>query len=397
MCPLRGTQELRPRECRRRPRRPPRSPPRATTRTASGLSKPSTATSRWSTSPRKRRVSTRAGQVIALRHEPDRMRPDADDDLRAFRDALRRKTPERRIDRAARDPALDLGKVAEKSGRKEARRPAIELLAGADLHDGARAHQHDPVGDSHRILRVMRDDDRGRAGFLQQRRRFVADHVAQPPVEIRERLVHQQHAGTRRHRPRQRHALLLAAGQHMRIGLGEIGKADPRDRPHRGGIGGGVVIAAQPEADILAHAQMREQRVILEDEADAAMLRLDEALGRGDILALQQHAARARPLDAGGEPEQRRLAAARLAEQRDDLAGLDGERHLAQRRDRAEALRHAVEGERHRDRGAGRAAPAPSEPACGGFARCQEMLQILRQPPPSSRTSRAAAPIRDPS
>ena len=55
---------------------------------------------------------------------------------------------------------------------------------------------------------------------------------------------------------------------------------------------------------------MREQREVLEHQPDAALLRRHEAIGPGDLLAVEQHAPGGGALDAGGDPEQRGLAAA---------------------------------------------------------------------------------------
>jgi hypothetical protein len=175
---------------------------------------------------------------------------------------------------------LDLGKIAEKSGGKEAGGPAVKLFGSAALDDPPLLHQHDPVGDAHGVLGVVSDDDRGRADLLQQRHGLVAHHIAQTAVEIGEGLVHQQHAGPRRHSAGQRDALLLAARQHVRIGLGEVGEADAGDGAQGRRIGLGIAIAAQAEADVLAYRKMRKERVVLEDEADTPRLWLNKASGR---------------------------------------------------------------------------------------------------------------------
>src|SRR5580765_2034488 len=52
---------------------------------------------------------------------------------------------------------------------------------------------------------------------------------------------------------------------------------------------------------------------------------------RVDSPAVDDHGARARPVDAGNEVEDRRLAAARRADDRDELAGVDLEVDAAQR------------------------------------------------------------------
>jgi hypothetical protein len=67
---------------------------------------------------------------------------------------------------------------------------------------------------------------------------------------------------------------------------------------------------------------MREQREILERDADAACFR-----GRlGDVAAFQKDRAGVQLLDPGDEPQQHRLADARGAEHADDLALLDRQR-----------------------------------------------------------------------
>ena len=84
---------------------------------------------------------------------------------------------------------------------------------------------------------------------------------------------------------------------------------------------------------------MREQREVLEHEPDPALLRRHEALGSGDLLAVEQDAARGRALDACGDPEQGRLAAARRPQQAEDLRRRDVEADLVEREDVAIAAR----------------------------------------------------------
>ena len=64
-------------------------------------------------------------------------------------------------------------------------------------------------------------------------------------VDAGEGLVHQQDLGLGRERPGQRHALLHAAGQLVRVGVGEAARARPaRDsaRPARGALGRGDAV-----------------------------------------------------------------------------------------------------------------------------------------------------------
>ncbi len=95
---------------------------------------------------------------------------------------------------------------------------------------------------------------------------------------------------------------------------------------------------AQAEGDVLEDAHVAEQRVVLEDEADAAVARA--ALGR--VLAVEEHVAGVGELESGDDAQQRRLARARRPEQRDQLAFLHLEVHRAQRGEGAETLGDAA-------------------------------------------------------
>ncbi|MCY1518676.1 hypothetical protein D9M68_533990 [compost metagenome] len=145
--------------------------------------------------------------------------------------------------------------------------------------------------------------------------------LAQLGVEVRHRLVEQQHLGTDRQPPGDGHALTLAARQLFRKALAKAAQAhqfqclvDPagalrrRHAPH-----------LQPEADIAGHGHVRKQRIALEHHAHAALFRAQ----RGDIAPVE-HDATARGLDKAGDHLQRGgLAAARRAEQRQEFAAPD--------------------------------------------------------------------------
>ena len=99
-------------------------------------------------------------------------------------------------------------------------------------------------------------------------------------------------------------------------------------------IGFGHAPAFHAERDVLAHCHRRVQRVGLEHHRDVAVLRLDavdDAPGDLDRAA-------ADALKPGEHCQQRRLAAARRADQRDELAGLGFEVDVVQHLDVAEAL-----------------------------------------------------------
>src|SRR5581483_3284684 len=140
-------------------------------------------------------------------------------------------------------------------------------------------------------------------------------------VEVRERLVHQERLRIANDRPAHRNPLPLAAREDARLALQELLEAehardplDPwfdlglRDLPH-----------LQAECDVVVHRHLRVERVVLEHHCDVALRRrqlvddgvadADRALG--DLLEPSDHAQR------------RRLAAARRADEDDELAVVD--------------------------------------------------------------------------
>ncbi len=87
----------------------------------------------------------------------------------------------------------------------------------------------------------------------------------------------------------------------------------------------------EAEGDVAEDGQVREQREVLEHQADAAILRSDEARRPRHLEPVDQHAAAGRLLDAGGDAQQRRLPATRRPEQANDLGRRDVEVDAGQR------------------------------------------------------------------
>ncbi len=89
----------------------------------------------------------------------------------------------------------------------------------------------------------------------------------------------------------------------------------------------GLAQRRQTAHDVVVGRHMREQREVLERDADAARL---GRIGRG-VLPADIDLAGLRLLDAGDDAQQHGLAAARWAEHGDDLAGVDGQRQAVHR------------------------------------------------------------------
>ncbi len=90
----------------------------------------------------------------------------------------------------------------------------------------------------------------------------------------------------------------------------------------------------QPEGDVLRDGQVRKQRVGLEHHADIALVRLQP----GDVLAADDDGAGGRLLEAGDHAQHGGLAAARRAEEGDELAARDIQVEILHHRRGAEGL-----------------------------------------------------------
>jgi len=77
-----------------------------------------------------------------------------------------------------------------------------------------------------------------------------------------------------------------------------------------------LALHPEPIGNVLEDGQMREQRIVLEHEADAAVIGLDA----GDVPIADEDASRRRLLEACDHAKRRGLAATRWSEQRDEFA-----------------------------------------------------------------------------
>ena len=216
-----------------------------------------------------------------------------------------------------------VGDIALDHPRPRQRDGLVELHASRP-----RRHQHDAVAQADRLAHVVRHEDDGLSGRAPDLGQLDVQDVARLRVERGERLVHEQHARIGRQRPSERHALAHPARQLVHVGVGEA----PQVHLLEEGLGarGALVLVAdagelEAEVDVLARRQPREERRVLEH--DAAL-----GPGRVDDLAVERDASRVGALEPGDEVEQRRLAAARRAEQADELPFVDGERHIGRAR-----------------------------------------------------------------
>ena len=140
----------------------------------------------------------------------------------------------------------------------------------------------DAVADPDRLLGVVGHQQRRRAGVAQQRQRLLAHLGAQGGVQRGERLVEQHQLRRGRQRAGQRHPLLLAARQRVRIGPGVGAHVDRGQQLGHAPLAAAPVAAAEAEGHVLADAQMREQGEVLEHQPDPAALRRQAPAGLGE-------------------------------------------------------------------------------------------------------------------
>ena len=268
--------------------------------------------------------------------------------------------------------------LADEVGDEGGGRGVVELARRPLLGDDGAVHHDDPVGDRQRLGLVVGDVDDGEAEGLLQLADLVADPAAQLGVEVRERLVEEQHLRLEHQRPGDGDALLLAAGELG--GEARLEAGEPDEREAVGGAAGGLALVVAREAqavgDVLHHRHVREERVGLEHHRHVAVGRRQP----GDVRPADQDAPRRRHLEPGDHPERRRLAAARGAEQRDQRPGGDLEGDVVDGRRGAAGidLGHPLEGD-----GGGLARDPDHQPAPASAAPCGGMLvRIPARPGP---------------
>ena len=245
-------------------------------------------------------------------------------------------------------PALDEHPVhevhagaAEETGHERVGRVRVERLRRRHLLQPPLAHDRDAVAHRHGLDLVVRDVEGGGRQPRLQLHDVGPGLGAQRRVEVGQRLVHEEDEGLAHDGPGERHPLALAARELPRLAV------DQRGQPE--GLGGplhlerplGLVDAAlaERELDVLGHGQVGVERVALEDHGHVAVLGVDvvdDAVTDGDGPTGDF-------LEPGHQAQGGRLAAARRAEEHQQLAVRDVQGQVVDRGGVAELLGDAVE------------------------------------------------------
>ena len=158
---------------------------------------------------------------------------------------------------------------------------------------------------------------------------LVGDPAAGAGIERRQRLVQQQQLWFRA--SARASATRWRSPPESRRGLAFARWAMPI-RSSSGSTGN-----ARAVGDVRAHAHVREERVVLEHEADAATISGHAAMPVEPQLAVALHAARGRREQPGDQPKQRRLAGAGRADHGGRLADVE----VRVERERPKRIGHA--------------------------------------------------------
>ena len=206
----------------------------------------------------------------------------------------------------------------EEVGHVGGRRGFVDLLRRPDLLDAALRHHRDAVGHREGLLLVVRHVDERDADLFLEGLQLDLEALAELGVEGAERLVQQEDLGVQDQGPGERDALLLAAGKLVRAPLRELRHLDELEGlAHAFGrlLFGGLLVL-EPEGDVLLHREVREERVVLEDRVDVALV----GRGLGHVDLVEEDLALGRALEARDHAQGGRFAAARGAEEREELA-----------------------------------------------------------------------------
>src|ERR1700756_2547187 len=185
---------------------------------------------------------------------------------------------------------------------------------------GTRADDDDAAAKENRFLDVVRHKQHGLLVALPYPEQHLLHQRAGLIVECAERLVEQQDLGIVGERPRDRRALLHAAGELFRPMIFKAGEADLNNEfvCDLAAIRLGDSALAQAERDVVPHGQPGKERVGLKHHAAIRA-------GSFDLAPIENHAAAARPVKPGDNAQQGGFSAARWTEDGDEVIVADAE------------------------------------------------------------------------
>ena len=203
--------------------------------------------------------------------------------------------------------------LADKARDKAVYRRFVQRFRRVDLLDFALVEHRHAVRHGQRFGLVVGDVHHGDAQVFVNVLDFQLHMLAQLFIQRAQRFVHQHQLRLEHQRPRQRHALLLAAGHLAGVAVGEFIQLDHAQRALDLGVhfGGGQLADFQRVGQVFAYRHVREQGIVLEHHADIALVRRHavkqlaiqtDFAGGGGFKTRQHH--QAGGLARAGRPQQ---------------------------------------------------------------------------------------------
>jgi hypothetical protein len=176
------------------------------------------------------------------------------------------------------------------------------------------------------LLLVVRHDHGGGVRLVVETPKPFAQFGPHAGIQRAERFVEQQHRRVDGERPGEAHPLALPAGELRGIAVRKPLELDQLEQlvDARADLVLRPPPDREPEGDVLVDGHVLERGVVLEHEADAAVLR---AAAR-HVHPLDEHRPGVRRLEPCDHAQQRRLPAAARAEERRQRPGLHLDRDL---------------------------------------------------------------------
>ena len=303
------------------------------------------------TGPRNVCVSTSAESVFAVRAAPfagglqlERLRPDQDSTRSPFgrprAASIRSRVPACSTSPAAPSTTFASSRfiVPMNSATNGVFGARVHLRRRPHLLDHAAVHDRDVVGDRERLLLVVRHVQRGDPELELDAADLLAQLHAHLRVERRQRLVEEQHARLDRERARKRDALLHAARELMRVAVARVPEADELEQVVD------ALASGPPCRGRGSSARTRRSggRVMFGNSEYAwKTIPMSRLLGATPVRSLPSTRMRpdVRAVEPGDEAQRGRLAAARRAEQRQELALAERDVDAFQRLDSCRSAR----------------------------------------------------------
>src|SRR5665213_54458 len=230
--------------------------------------------------------------------------------------------------------------VTEKFGDEPVNRALIQFLCSANLDDVAVIHERNAVRHRKGLGLIVRDKDRRDLCRGEDASDLVAQRLAKPRIEVRQRFVQQKNRRADHQRARERHALPLTARNLLRKPVAELRQTDKIEGLTNPFFALRLWHAAhtQPKSDIVEDCLVWKQGIVLEDHARVSPMRRDARY----VVIVNQNLTGIRLDESGDHVNRRRLAAAGRAKERQAFR-LNFDRYIGNGGIRAKFLRDVPE------------------------------------------------------